>query len=125
MSAAAPWRLGPCSDTRSRSRLMSRRARGLPLHAPTPLETQMDEQASRRGALKGIGATLAAAPLLTAGVHAAAQPGRTPGAVVTHPADKYPKPPFPEQKQDFPGLASKMNPVPDHGEKTYVGSGRL
>jgi NAD(P)-dependent dehydrogenase (short-subunit alcohol dehydrogenase family) len=37
----------------------------------------------------------------------------------------YPKPPFQKQQQRWPGLASKMNPVPDHGEKTYVGSGRL
>ncbi len=37
----------------------------------------------------------------------------------------YPAPPFPEQPQKSPGLASKMIPVPDHGEKTYRGSGRL
>jgi NAD(P)-dependent dehydrogenase (short-subunit alcohol dehydrogenase family) len=39
--------------------------------------------------------------------------------------DAYPTPPFEHQKQPFPGLASKMKPVPDHGEKTYKGSGRL
>lgn len=38
---------------------------------------------------------------------------------------EYPKPPFPEQQQPYPGLASKMDPVPDHGEKTYRGNGRL
>jgi hypothetical protein len=38
---------------------------------------------------------------------------------------KYPKPPFPEQKQDWPGLASRMTPKPDHGETSYKGSGRL
>jgi NAD(P)-dependent dehydrogenase (short-subunit alcohol dehydrogenase family) len=37
----------------------------------------------------------------------------------------YPKPPFPNQTQDWPGLASKMQPVPDHGEQSYRGSGRL
>jgi NAD(P)-dependent dehydrogenase (short-subunit alcohol dehydrogenase family) len=58
-------------------------------------------------------------------VHNAAKPGRHSGAIVTNPIDKYPKPPFPQQKQEFPGLANKMNPVPDHGEKSYVGSGRL
>jgi len=31
--------------------------------------------------------------------------------------DAYPTPPFEHQKQPFPGLASKMHPVPDHGEK--------
>ncbi len=38
---------------------------------------------------------------------------------------KYPKAPFPRQPQEPPGLASKMKPVPDHGEKSYRGSGRL
>jgi NAD(P)-dependent dehydrogenase (short-subunit alcohol dehydrogenase family) len=42
-----------------------------------------------------------------------------------NPADKYPKPPFERQSQPWPGLASKMNPRPDHGEETYRGSGRL
>src|SRR6476660_2907014 len=41
------------------------------------------------------------------------------------PRNKYPKPPFAEQSQPWPGLASKMNPGPDHGEKSYKGSGRL
>ncbi|WP_312158306.1 SDR family NAD(P)-dependent oxidoreductase, partial [Pantoea piersonii] len=38
---------------------------------------------------------------------------------------EFPKPSFPEQKQPVPGLASKMDPVPDHGETTYRGTGRL
>ncbi|MCX0501841.1 SDR family oxidoreductase [Erwinia billingiae] len=37
----------------------------------------------------------------------------------------YPAPPFAEQPQPVPGLASKMIPIPDHGEKSYKGSGRL
>lgn len=37
----------------------------------------------------------------------------------------YPAPPFERQPQPIPGLASKMIPVPDHGEKSYRGSGRL
>jgi NAD(P)-dependent dehydrogenase (short-subunit alcohol dehydrogenase family) len=41
------------------------------------------------------------------------------------PRQKYPKPPFKKQKQPWPGLACKMEPVPDHGEKSYKGSGRL
>ena len=41
------------------------------------------------------------------------------------PADSYPVPPFPHQKQPFPGLAGKMNPRPDHGETSYRGSARL
>ena len=42
-----------------------------------------------------------------------------------NPVDKYPSPPFKKQPQQVPGLASKMEPQPDHGEKTYKGSGRL
>ncbi len=38
---------------------------------------------------------------------------------------KYPKPPFKKQSQPWPGLASKMEPPPDHGETSYRGSGRL
>ncbi|MCC8409318.1 SDR family oxidoreductase [Mucilaginibacter sp. UR6-1] len=41
------------------------------------------------------------------------------------PTTKYPRPPFQEQKQEWPGLASKMTPKPDHGEISYKGSGRL
>lgn len=36
-----------------------------------------------------------------------------------------PEPPFPKQKQPMPGLTGKMKPVPDHGENSYSGSGRL
>lgn len=41
------------------------------------------------------------------------------------PTTTYPKPPFDKQTQPFPGLAGQMNPKPDHGETSYVGSGRL
>jgi len=41
------------------------------------------------------------------------------------PTSKFPKPPYPEQHQAWPGLASKMRPLPDHGEVSYRGSGRL
>ena len=64
----------------------------------------------------------------TAGISsAAAATGAT--APVTAPLEdprsKYPKPPFPEQHQPWPGLASRMQPAPDHGETSYRGSGRL
>ena len=42
-----------------------------------------------------------------------------------NPASKFPKPPFKRQTQPWPGLAGKMEPRPDHGEKSYHGSGRL
>ncbi|MCU0790879.1 MAG: SDR family NAD(P)-dependent oxidoreductase, partial [Nitratireductor sp.] len=35
------------------------------------------------------------------------------------------KPPLPEQSQEVPGHTGQMNPKPDHGEKSYRGSGRL
>ena len=41
------------------------------------------------------------------------------------PRNRYPRPPFQKQKQPWPGLASKMEPPPDHGEESYKGSGRL
>jgi NAD(P)-dependent dehydrogenase (short-subunit alcohol dehydrogenase family) len=41
------------------------------------------------------------------------------------PTTKYPVPPFKSQSQPWPGLASKMEPRPDHGETSYKGSGRL
>jgi hypothetical protein len=41
------------------------------------------------------------------------------------PRDKYPRPPFKRQSQPWPGLASQMDPRPDHGETSYRGSGRL
>ncbi len=36
-----------------------------------------------------------------------------------------PKPPFPEQSQQFPGYETQMQPKPDHGEKSYKGTGKL
>ncbi len=42
-----------------------------------------------------------------------------------NPVTKYPQPPFEGQFQPWPGLVSKMNPRPDHGETSYRGSGRL
>lgn len=35
------------------------------------------------------------------------------------------QPSFPVQDQDPPGWTASMRPVPDHGEETYVGHGRL
>jgi NAD(P)-dependent dehydrogenase (short-subunit alcohol dehydrogenase family) len=41
------------------------------------------------------------------------------------PAQKYPVPPFPKQKQDPPGTEDAMQPLADHGEQSYKGSGKL
>lgn len=42
-----------------------------------------------------------------------------------NPVDRYPTPPFKKQQQPFPALAKKMDPIPDHGEYSYHGTGRL
>jgi len=45
--------------------------------------------------------------------------------VLADPTTKYAQPPFKRQSQPWPGLASRMEPKPDHGETSYRGSGRL
>jgi NAD(P)-dependent dehydrogenase (short-subunit alcohol dehydrogenase family) len=88
----------------------------------------MNEQntISRRRAITGLGtgfAGLATSRLFAAEVNSKQEP-MTPEKL-QDPNSKYPKPPFKVQSQPWPGLASKMDPRPDHGEKTYKGSGRL
>ena len=81
-----------------------------------------ESKVSRRTVIGGIGAGIiaaVAAPVITA----SGQAGNA--EKLEDPAGKYPKPPFNKQLQPWPGLASKMDPVPDHGEKSYKGSGRL
>ncbi|MDX0451948.1 NAD(P)-dependent oxidoreductase [Sinorhizobium medicae] len=39
--------------------------------------------------------------------------------------ERFPQPPFPRQKQEMPGTTDQMQPLPDHGENSYQGSGRL
>lgn len=55
--------------------------------------------------------------------HGTSESGNTTPAVDSR--SVYPKPEFPDQSQPFPGLARDMNPKPDHGEKSYRGSGQL
>ncbi|MFB9862403.1 SDR family oxidoreductase [Rufibacter immobilis] len=81
---------------------------------------------NRRKVLGGIGAGLAVAavgPIFSG--QAAAEPTNSAPLELQDPTGKYPKPPFKGQSQPWPGLASKMDPRPDHGEKSYKGSGRL
>lgn len=44
---------------------------------------------------------------------------------IEDPTKKYPAPPYPDQEQEMPGTEQQMRPRPDHGEKTYKGSGKL
>lgn len=41
------------------------------------------------------------------------------------PTTQYPRPPFPPQRQEHPGVETEMEPKPDHGEATYRGCNRL
>jgi len=84
-----------------------------------------------QGASFGLAATLAA-PVLAQGARPGAganegtglpplfDPTKGPGT-----GKSYPKPPFDSQSQPWPGLASRMHPKPDHGERTYRGHGLL
>src|SRR3954465_9976780 len=78
----------------------------------------------RRSVVGAVGLGLAAATVRNA-VGASPPPTSGPSSELQDPSTKYPKPPFPEQHQPWPGLASKMQPRPDHGETSYKGSGRL
>ncbi len=81
---------------------------------------------SRRTVVTNLGAGIAGAALTAAVPDAEAEsPATVTAAPFVDPSTKYPKPPYPSQTQPWPGLASKMNPRPDHGETSYKGSGRL
>lgn len=83
------------------------------------------EKITRRQAVAGLGATFAAVALSPASAAAGMNsPSKGPVKLVD-PTTKYPKPPFKYQPQAWPGLQSKMDPVPDCGETSYKGSGRL
>ena len=72
---------------------------------------------SRRDLFKGAAVT---------GLAAAAAPAFAQGAApLADPKTKYPSQPFPEQRQKWPALQRNMHPVPDCGEASYRGSGRL
>ncbi len=85
---------------------------------------------SRRQFMGGLGVGIAAAavsPALAKESATMSNDARYAATVqpLEDPAGKYPKPPFPSQSQEWPGLAGKMDPRPDHGETSYKGSGRL
>lgn len=43
----------------------------------------------------------------------------------TDPRTRHTGGPFPLQEQEQPGSTEETTPTPDHGEESYVGSGRL
>lgn len=84
------------------------------------------EKISRRKVLGGLGvgiAAMAAGPVFGAAEQTSTN--TTANVGLEDPTTKYPRPPFKEQSQPWPGLSSKMDPKPDHGETSYKGSGRL
>jgi NAD(P)-dependent dehydrogenase (short-subunit alcohol dehydrogenase family) len=46
-------------------------------------------------------------------------------AKLIDPVKQYPQPPYPKQEQEMPGIETKMDPRPDHGETTYKGNNKL
>ena len=77
---------------------------------------------SRRQIFGSVGTGLAAATLAADTAVAQAQNGPN---TAQNPVTEFPAPPFAAQPQPWPGLASLMNPKPDHGETSYKGSGKL
>jgi hypothetical protein len=103
-----------------------------PLYRTGQQSKLMDEneprQVSRRQAvgLVGFGVTAAAAgPTFSQQTDLHTDSPYTSESTMEDPRSKYPKPPFKQQTQPWPGLANKMDPRPDHGETSYRGSGRL
>ena len=78
----------------------------------------MIEKSSRRDLLKG--ATVAG---VAAATPAFAQCEAPPAPV--DPQTKFISTPFPEQRQKWPALQRQMTPIPDCGERSYRGTGKL
>jgi len=86
------------------------------------MRTKSKGRGSRRSIASDLGSGSVAG---AAGVaHTDCKPSRS-AAPLQDPTAKYAKPPFKRQLQPWPGLASNMEPRPDHGETSYRGSGRL
>lgn len=85
-----------------------------------------DDSSSRRDVMRGAAMTgLASAVAVASSQPAAAQSRAESPAHLGNPQDRFPKPPFPVQSQPWPGLQQHMTPVPDCGETSYRGSGRM
>jgi NAD(P)-dependent dehydrogenase (short-subunit alcohol dehydrogenase family) len=80
----------------------------------------MSEETNRRDLLKAAAVTGAAVTAAPAFAQGGSQ--RPP---VVDPQTKYTTAPFAEQRQKWPALQRDMKPVPDCGETSYRGSGKL
>lgn len=84
-----------------------------------------ENKMSRRQVVAGLGTTLAAVAVSPV-IGGTKMETKYDGPVkISDPTKIHPKPPFKSQPQSWPGLQSKMDPVPDCGETSYKGSGRL
>src|SRR6201996_7132095 len=85
-----------------------------------------ENKISRRQVVTGLGTTLAAVAVTPVLGGTRMENNKYDGAVkISDPTKMHPKPPFKSQPQPWPGLQSKMDPIPDCGETSYKGSGRL
>lgn len=80
---------------------------------------------ARRSVLKGAAAGLAGLVATSSRAESRAAGQNIAAPPISDYRNLYPKGPFPEQPQNWPGLAGKMTPRPDHGEETYRGSGKM
>ena len=85
---------------------------------------------SRRDFVRGAGVVAGSAVLASTKSALGQAPAIAPSTpaikAAPNPLTRYPKPPFSKQEKiEWPGLTSKMNPRPDHGENSYVGAGKL
>jgi len=76
------------------------------------------------GIVAAVAAPAAAAPAAAQNAGKLAQQD-LPKVPLKDPFKRYSGPPFLPQEQDWPGLAKEMSPKPDHGESSYIGTGRL
>ena len=84
-----------------------------------------NEKITRRQVIAGLGTTLAAVAVSPVLANTTMTKPIDNTTKISDPTKLHPKPPFKSQPQPWPGLQSKMDPIPDCGENTYKGSGRL
>ena len=84
-----------------------------------------ENKITRRQVVSGLGTTMAALAVSPVFGGTKMETKIDGPAKISDPTKIHPKPPFKSQPQPWPGLQSKMDPVPDCGETSYKGSGRL
>lgn len=95
------------------------------LYYKTIIMSTTENSVTRRQVIRDLGTGIAAVTIVPALGFAAPAASNDQAPPLQDPTTKYPRPPFNPQSQPWPGLASKMDPRPDHGETSYRGSGRL